>query len=748
MPAEIFISYARVDRDRIEPLLDSLRAINVSFWVDEGNIHAATLWSEEIVDAINACTVMVVILSDNSTTSDNVVKEVMLASELKKPILPVYLEETEVPRKLQYQLAGIQHLELHGRDISNLSAELAKSLNRMGVQTSDSVPIAASHPNITRAKRRFKLSKKTKSTVKTICLCLFAFTIGLLITKRTVETTGEKPAQPNDTPFHVTERIGENLLITTNVDSPIAISPDGEHVAVIVKDGSRQTLYLRESKTGKWQGITEANKPANPTFSPDSQWLFFSSNVKALKSYSLADGTIQTAVPDINAIGLTFGDDLLIYPKHYRTGLYLFNTVSRDEIELTTPSSEALGHFWPHMLPDGKHFLYTDFIPGLKKTTVRLCAVDGSQDEVLIQNAFTAKYATSGHVLFVRDGNLMAVKFDKEQNKISGSSTPILNDLYVEAGIGRGGYSISQNGILVYAKESEVERLSNFSWIDRDGNEEALTLENKTYGSFSLSRDETQLALTIQEANNQDIWVHDFNTGVRTRLTDKTTIQMHPQWVGDHQSILYVNDVPPYALFRYDLRQKQHEPILVEQYDVYKPTVSADGRFVAYSQIIPAHLDDLFVLDLESGNKTTPISTTVYNETTGAISPNGKYIAYQSDLNGKNQIYVVEIANPKNTKQVSVAGGEESTWSRDGTELFFRNETSLISVKFDPETGQVKSTPSVIFTKEFARFQSFHSYQPSKDGKRFLILKEAGESTANRVHFIFNLDEILKQKLK
>ena len=168
MSAEIFISYARADRDRVEPLLDSLRAIAVSFWVDEGNIHAATLWSEEIVDAINACTAMVVILSDNSTNSDNVVKEVMMASELKKPILPVYLEETEVPRKLQYQLAGIQHLELHGRDISNLSAELAKSLNRMGIQTSDSVPIAASHPNIARAKRRFKLSKKTKSTVKTI----------------------------------------------------------------------------------------------------------------------------------------------------------------------------------------------------------------------------------------------------------------------------------------------------------------------------------------------------------------------------------------------------------------------------------------------------------------------------------------------------------------------------------------------------------------------------------------------------
>ena len=99
MPDEVFISYARSDREKVMPVVDILRGTGISVWVDEAKIDAATLWSEEIVDAINNCKAMVVMLSQSSTGSDNVVKEVMLASENKKKILPVHLEPTEIPRK-------------------------------------------------------------------------------------------------------------------------------------------------------------------------------------------------------------------------------------------------------------------------------------------------------------------------------------------------------------------------------------------------------------------------------------------------------------------------------------------------------------------------------------------------------------------------------------------------------------------------------------------------------------------------
>ena len=134
MSTEVFISYSSLDRDRVMPVVESLRGNGITVWVDEGNIHAADLWSEQIVQAIADCRVMVVMLSQNSTDSHNVVKEVMLASEQKKALLPVYLEPAEVPAKLQYQLAGIQHLELFGQDELQVLEDLANGLAKRGIR--------------------------------------------------------------------------------------------------------------------------------------------------------------------------------------------------------------------------------------------------------------------------------------------------------------------------------------------------------------------------------------------------------------------------------------------------------------------------------------------------------------------------------------------------------------------------------------------------------------------------------------
>ena len=133
MGAEVFVSYSSLDRDRVMPVVESLRGNGISVWVDEGNIHAADLWSEQIVQAIADCGVMVVMLSQNSTDSHNVVKEVMLASEQKKALLPVYLEPADVPAKLQYQLAGIQHLELYGENEEQVLEDLVNGLAKRGI---------------------------------------------------------------------------------------------------------------------------------------------------------------------------------------------------------------------------------------------------------------------------------------------------------------------------------------------------------------------------------------------------------------------------------------------------------------------------------------------------------------------------------------------------------------------------------------------------------------------------------------
>jgi len=133
MSAEVFVSYARSDRERVMELVERMRSAGIGVWVDEGGIHGASLWGQEIVDAIDASKVMILMISDSSITSDNVVKELSIASEDKKPILPVYLHRSEIPKSMRYQLAGIQHIEFFEGQEDEAFQSMLVSLSRLGV---------------------------------------------------------------------------------------------------------------------------------------------------------------------------------------------------------------------------------------------------------------------------------------------------------------------------------------------------------------------------------------------------------------------------------------------------------------------------------------------------------------------------------------------------------------------------------------------------------------------------------------
>ena len=151
MSAEVFVSYASVDRDRVLQLVERMRSAGVGVWIDEGGIHGASLWGQEIVDAIESARVMVLMLSDASITSDNVVKELSIASEDKKPILPVYLHQAEIPKSMRYQLAGIQHIEYFEGNEEAAFQSMCAALSRLGVtnvsegETDGPVPSATTH---------------------------------------------------------------------------------------------------------------------------------------------------------------------------------------------------------------------------------------------------------------------------------------------------------------------------------------------------------------------------------------------------------------------------------------------------------------------------------------------------------------------------------------------------------------------------------------------------------------------------
>ena len=138
MPVEVFISYGSADRGRIQDLVSRLRQAGVTVWIDEAGIEGAAMWSEEIVGAINHCKVLILAISSNSTKSKNVVRELALASEEEKTILPVFLEPTDIPESMKYQLAGIQRVEYFAGNEEESIGGVLRALSRLGITTKDS----------------------------------------------------------------------------------------------------------------------------------------------------------------------------------------------------------------------------------------------------------------------------------------------------------------------------------------------------------------------------------------------------------------------------------------------------------------------------------------------------------------------------------------------------------------------------------------------------------------------------------
>jgi adenylate cyclase len=140
-PAEVFLSYSRNDQARVLELAAKLRAAGVSMWIDQGAIDAASLWSEQIVNALESAKVLLLFVTEAAVHSDNVAKEVMLVSERRGHILPVYLEPTVIPPTLKYQLAGIQHIECFKSDDSEAGLKaIVRSLERLGVKLAPPAP--------------------------------------------------------------------------------------------------------------------------------------------------------------------------------------------------------------------------------------------------------------------------------------------------------------------------------------------------------------------------------------------------------------------------------------------------------------------------------------------------------------------------------------------------------------------------------------------------------------------------------
>ncbi len=528
----------------------------------------------------------------------------------------------------------------------------------------------------------------------------------------------------------------------------IAVSPDGLRLAfVAIGANSVQSLWLRPLGASSAQPLAGTEGAISPFWSPDSRFIGFFANGK-LKKIEAAGGSPQTLCNAPNGRGGTWNrDGVIVFAPDILSPLYRVPQAGGAPAALPLDQSrkEKVYHF-PYFLPDGRHFLYragvTTAYARDKGNGIYVGSLDSSEYKLILNDDTYAIYA-SGYLLFWRDGALMAQPFDVQSLQLSGEAVPIAELVQMNLSEVRATFSVSENGVLVFQRGTSVGAVTQLIWFERDGKQAGKSGEPVFGASPNISPDGQRVAAMLfdMQAGSTDIWLYDSALTRKSRFTFDPAFDTSPIWSPDGRSIAFCSDRKArlkYNLYLKDASGARDEELLFESDEYKRPTSwSADGHFLAYtSSDGPSGKGDIWVLPLSGERKPFPfIQTPQFNEQRARFSPDGRFVAYDSDESGSKQVYVTSFPGPGGKLQVSTNGGEDAVWRKDGKELFFLSEGKLMAAEVKANGSALEIGNIQLLFDPHSGFGPYAHYDVTPDGKRFLVatLGEGGSAPMNLV---------------
>ncbi len=538
----------------------------------------------------------------------------------------------------------------------------------------------------------------------------------------------------------------------------VALSPDGTQLAFVSGTLSRGPGSIPDTRIylhhlNQWQSRPiPGTEGWQPFFSPDGNWLGFIARRKLWK-VNLSGGEPVELCQCRADYGASWGlDDTIIFALQ-KGGLFRVSA-SGGEPEEITQLDEAAGevsHRLPHLLPDGKGVLFTvrhdTSYMNWKRTRIFVQSLETGQRKELLEGASDARYVPSGHLVFTREGRLLAVPFDLDRLEVTGSEVPVLDginhSIYTNHSVletGAGQFSFSETGMLAYVAGSVFpERKYTPVWVDRKGREEPLGLEPedlKDYATGRVSPDGRQVLLTAVYPP-QDVWLFDLDRQTLRRQTFEGNNDS-AIWGPGPEVITFVSDREGPALYtkRVDTGPgEQLERLTRDDLGIPVPSSwSRDGRLLAYVPVLAydpvdeEQSEDILIASREG--KVEPFLQTRFNEAWPEFSPNGRWMVYASDESGDYKVYVRPYPGPGSSHQISTRGGSRPAWSRDGGEIFYRSgpRNGFYSVKIDVDGERLRpGLPVKLFEGPYSAGRPLRFYDVAPDG-RFLLIKKPDEA--------------------
>jgi Tol biopolymer transport system component len=522
----------------------------------------------------------------------------------------------------------------------------------------------------------------------------------------------------------------------------VSLSPDGRNIAYVAADSLGRSIWVRPLDS-------EAARPLPDTRDVMDWALFWSHDSRSIAYFTMGkmrkvslDGGSSVALCDARAgRGGTWNQEgAILFAPAPEGPLVRVSANGGDPIPVTKldPERRETTHRFPCFLPDGKHFLYVSLPPGPSGWDTYVASLDSpAPKKVLTANSAVA-YAEPGYLVFVRQGRIMAQRFDTKRLEVAGDvivvgDAPEYSDTDAEAVA-----SVSRNGhMITLQSESPQTRLE---WLDRSGRVTgSVPVPAGSWKMMRLSPDARRAAVM----NGTDIWIVDLDRAMPTRFAPTGTPEATLTWSPDGRRIAFVSSQTGRSEVYIANADGTGKPELVPTGDAQFKFVtdwSSDGEYLILYYVTAATGRDIAVLPMSGDRRPIPYAEGPYATSHARISPDGRWIAYESTESGESEIYVQSFPTPGRKVRISSDGGNEPFWSRGGKELLYDHSSGLMAVSIESGDDFRPGVPRVLLTSD----EEITAGDVTADGERFLA-SVATEPSRRDIRLFLNWAAALAQ---
>jgi serine/threonine-protein kinase len=571
-------------------------------------------------------------------------------------------------------------------------------------------------------------------------------------------------------------------LAVQGFDRDLVLSADGTHIVYVA--GSDAQLMVRaidQLDATPLRGTTGAR---HPFLSPDGRWVgFFTGAGGEMRKVSIAGGPALPLCPIVQGPrGASWGpDDTIVFATNdTSTGLLRVSAAGGEPKVLTTPDTARgeADHVFPSVLPNGRAVLFTITASGASETAqVAVLDLTTGHYKTLIHGGSQAEYVDPGYLVYAVAGTLRAVRFDPAKLEVVSDPVPVVESVTtLEDGAAE--FSISRTGALVYVPGGATGVTRSLVWVTRQGHENPIAAAPpRAYAHPRLSPDGTRVAVDIADQQN-DIWIWDLTRQTLARLTDAPALDQYPVWTPDSRRIIFGSArAGATNLFWQAADNTGTVERLTTSPNTQVPTsISPDGTRLIVRETVPKTGFDLRVLAIDpsaplgvsratppgtgrsatapgaSPRQTEPLVQTTFVEDNGELSPDGRWLAYQSGESGRPQISVRPFPNVDSGHwTISTTGGTKPLWARSVKELYYLAlDGVMMAVPIQGTPAFSAGNPTKLFDTRYYAAGNARTYDVSRDGQKFLMIKDAGgdpASTPTGIVVVLNWTEELKARV-